>query len=114
VQGAVRPVLVVVGRVLAQDPPQMGLVPDEGVIQELAAASPDPAFGDRVHPGTRWFEERISRAEFLRRLPVQLKRDPAAGDVARNPAGMGVAAGRLSRRHGDLVDFRPVDPFGMG
>ena len=29
----------------------MGLVPDEGVIQELAAASPDPAFGDRVHPG---------------------------------------------------------------
>jgi hypothetical protein len=32
--------LVVVGHVLAQDPPQMGLVPDEGVIQELAAASP--------------------------------------------------------------------------
>ena len=32
--------LVVVGRVLAQDPPQMGLVPDEGVIRELAAASP--------------------------------------------------------------------------
>jgi hypothetical protein len=31
--------LVVVGRVLAQDPPQMGLVPEEGVIQELAAAA---------------------------------------------------------------------------
>ena len=29
----------------------MGLVPDEGVIEELAAASPGPAFGDRVHPG---------------------------------------------------------------
>ena len=51
VQGAVRPMLIVVDLVLAQDPPQMGLVPDEGVIQELAAASPDPAFGDRVHPG---------------------------------------------------------------
>src|SRR5436190_16228814 len=40
-----------VGLVLAQDPPQMGLVPDEGAVQEFAAASPDPSFGDRVHPG---------------------------------------------------------------
>src|SRR5437016_4523171 len=39
-QGAVRAVLVVAGLVLAQDPPQMGLVPDEGAVQELAAASP--------------------------------------------------------------------------
>jgi hypothetical protein len=31
-QGAVRPVLIVVGLVLAQDPPQMGLVPDEGAV----------------------------------------------------------------------------------
>jgi hypothetical protein len=51
VQGAVRPVLIVVSFVLAQDPPQMGLVPDEGAVQELAAASPDPPFGDRVHAG---------------------------------------------------------------
>src|ERR1035438_2546199 len=50
-QKAVRPVLIVMGLVLAQDPPQMGLVPDEGAVQELAAASPDPAFGDRVHAG---------------------------------------------------------------
>jgi hypothetical protein len=42
VQGAVRPVLVVVGLVLAQDPPQMALVPDEGSVQELAPASADP------------------------------------------------------------------------
>src|ERR1022692_1886819 len=34
-------------------PAQMGLVPDQGAVQELAAASPDPAFGDRVHPGRR-------------------------------------------------------------
>src|SRR5713226_6301335 len=39
--------------ILAQDPPQMGLVPDEGAVQELAAASPDPAFGDRVHARRR-------------------------------------------------------------
>ena len=43
--------LIVVGLVLAQDLPQMGLVPDEGAVQELASASPDPAFGDRVHAG---------------------------------------------------------------
>src|SRR5450755_59504 len=29
----------------------MGLIPNEGAIQELAAASADPAFGDRVHAG---------------------------------------------------------------
>jgi hypothetical protein len=46
-----RPVLIVVAFVLAQNPPQMALVPDEGAVQEFAAASPDPAFGDRVHPG---------------------------------------------------------------
>ena len=31
----------------------MGLVPDEGAVQELASASADPAFGDRVHAGRR-------------------------------------------------------------
>jgi hypothetical protein len=51
VQGAVRPVLVVVGLVLVQDPPRMGLVPGEGAVQERAAASADQAFGDRVHAG---------------------------------------------------------------
>jgi hypothetical protein len=44
----VRPVLIVVGFVLAQDPAQVGLVLDEGAVQEFAAASSDPAFGDRV------------------------------------------------------------------
>jgi hypothetical protein len=38
-QGAVRPVPVVVVLVLAQELPQMGLVPDEGAVQERAAAS---------------------------------------------------------------------------
>src|ERR1019366_550316 len=49
VQGAVRPALIVVDLVVAQDPPQMALIPDKGSVQQLAAASPDPAFGDRVH-----------------------------------------------------------------
>jgi hypothetical protein len=44
----VRPVLVVVGLVLAQDPPQVGLVPDQGPVEELAAAAADSAFGDGV------------------------------------------------------------------
>jgi hypothetical protein len=40
VQGAVRPVLIVVDLVIAQDPPQVGLVPDEGAVEEFTAASP--------------------------------------------------------------------------
>jgi hypothetical protein len=51
VQEAVWPALIVVGLVFAQDPPQMGLVPYERAVQELAAASPDPALGDGVHSG---------------------------------------------------------------
>jgi hypothetical protein len=47
----VRSVLIVMGLVLAQDLLQMGLVPDKGAVQELAAASAYPAFGDGVHPG---------------------------------------------------------------
>jgi hypothetical protein len=39
-----------VGFVLAQDPAQVGLVPDESSVQELAPASADPAFGYRVFP----------------------------------------------------------------
>jgi len=49
VQGTVRPVLIMVVLVVAQDLLQMALVPDKGAVQELASASPDPAFGNRVH-----------------------------------------------------------------
>ena len=51
VQGAVWTVLIVVGLVVVQDSPNMCLIPDEGSVQELASASTDPAFGNRVHPG---------------------------------------------------------------
>jgi hypothetical protein len=40
--------LIVVDLVLVQDPPQMGLIPYKGAVQELAAASPDPALGNRA------------------------------------------------------------------
>src|ERR1019366_776276 len=43
------PMLIVVDLVLVQDPPQMGLIPYKGAVQEFAAASPDPALGNRVH-----------------------------------------------------------------
>jgi len=38
-----------VSLVLAQDPPQMALIPDQGAVERLAPASADPAFGFRVH-----------------------------------------------------------------
>jgi hypothetical protein len=50
VQRAVRPVLIVVDLVLAQGPPQMVQIPDQGAIEKLAPASADPAFGYRVTP----------------------------------------------------------------
>ncbi len=49
VQGAVRPVRVVKVLLLAQDGHQVALVPDQGPVQQLTPAAPDPAFHDRVH-----------------------------------------------------------------
>jgi hypothetical protein len=82
----VRPVLIVVDLVLVQDPPQMGLVPDQGAVQELAPASADPAFGDRVHarrpdvaehgpdPGTG--EDRVERSGEVRTAVPDHELDP--------------------------------------
>jgi hypothetical protein len=42
---------IVVGLVVVQDSPKMGLIPDECPVQKLASASADPAFGNRVHAG---------------------------------------------------------------
>jgi len=71
VQGAVRPVLVMVGFVLAQDLAQVGVVPDEGSVQELAPASADPAFGYRVHPGARTLHSTV-------RIPASARTAPNA------------------------------------
>ena len=48
-QGAVRPVRIVEVLVLAQHDHQVPLIPDQGPVQELTAATADPAFHDRVH-----------------------------------------------------------------
>jgi hypothetical protein len=40
VQSPVRPVLIVMGLIRAQDPPQMALIPDQGAAGKLASASP--------------------------------------------------------------------------
>ena len=53
VQGTVRPVLIMVDLVRAQDPPQMDLVPDKGAVQELAQASADPALAIAFMRGVR-------------------------------------------------------------
>ena len=81
-----RPVPVVVGLVLAQDPPQVGLVPDEGPVQEFAPASADPAFGDGVHarrpdiaehgPDPRISEDRVERSRIVRAAIADHELDP--------------------------------------
>ncbi|MCU1681134.1 MAG: Transposase [Amycolatopsis sp.] len=48
--GLVGAVLVVELLVLAQGVPQVGLVADEGSVQQFVAAGLHPAFHDRVHP----------------------------------------------------------------
>src|SRR5438552_787731 len=74
------------GFVVAQDLPQVGLVPDEGAVQELAAASADPAFGDRVHAGRPYVaqhgpdasvgEDRVERGGEVRSAVADHELDP--------------------------------------
>ncbi len=96
---AVRPVLVMVGLVVAQDPPQMVLVHDQGAVQEFAAASPDSAFGDRVHagrPDVAEFgpdpgvgEDRIERGSEVGAAVADHELDPVclSAEVLPTPAG---------------------------
>ena len=74
------------GLVLAQDPPQMVLIPDEGAIEKLAPASADPAFGDRVHagrpdvaehgPDPGISEDRVERSRVVRAAVADHELDP--------------------------------------
>src|SRR5512135_3194521 len=86
--------------VLAQDPPQLGLVPDQGAMQELAAASPDPAFGDRVHAGRPDVaehgpdpgigEDRVERGREIRAAVADHELDPVrlVAEVHEEVAGL--------------------------
>ena len=49
-QGAVGSVVVVERFEFAQGVQQVGLVKDEGAVEEFGSAGPDPALDDRVHP----------------------------------------------------------------
>src|SRR5450631_686826 len=75
-----------VGLVLAQDLPQMVLIPDEGTVEQLAPASADPAFGYRVHPGRLHVaehgpdpgtgEDRVERGRVVRAAVADHELDP--------------------------------------
>lgn len=59
VEGAVRPVAVVVVDVVDDEAFELGLVPDDGSVEEFAAEGADPAFGEavgdwRVSSSARW------------------------------------------------------------
>src|ERR1017187_7048703 len=54
-----RPVVIAVGVVLAQDRPQMVLVPDKGAVQELAAASAGPASAIAFMRGVRTLQSTV-------------------------------------------------------
>src|SRR6266550_5994820 len=96
-----------VGLVLAQDPPQMVLVPYEGAVQEFAAASPDPAFGDRVHAGRRHVaghgpdlgagEDRVERGGEVRSAVADHELDPICLFAIRSMTSCG-PAGRPTPR----------------
>ena len=47
----VNPVFMVVGHVIADEPPQMAFIQCNDMIEKLAAAASDPAFRDPVLPG---------------------------------------------------------------
>jgi hypothetical protein len=49
-EALVRPVAVVEVFEFVQGVEEVSLVPDQGSVQQFAAASPDPAFHDRVGP----------------------------------------------------------------
>ncbi|HWN01137.1 MAG TPA: hypothetical protein VNO54_29145, partial [Streptosporangiaceae bacterium] len=71
------PMLIVVRLVVVQDPPQMGLVPDEGAVQEFASASVDPVGLDysiaACWVGVSWPFWRLASSlrDLLGRLPAR-------------------------------------------
>jgi hypothetical protein len=115
VQRAVRPVLIVVGFVLEQDPPQMALVPDEGAVQELAAAFPIQRSPDGVHAGRLDFaehgpdpgigEDRIENGRVVRAAvpdheldPVRLLAEVHQTAAARGWRPFGITASRVASK----------------
>src|ERR1017187_3880297 len=100
----------------------MALVPDESAVQELASASPDPAFGDRVHawrldvaehgPDPRVGEDRVECGREVRAAVTNHEFDPVRliAEVHEEVAGLlgGPFPGGMQ---GDAED--PDAPGGM-
>jgi hypothetical protein len=86
--------LIVMGLVIAQNPPQMGLVPDEAAVQELASASPIQRRG--VDPGTPE-DLPCGRCRYLHSQTGQLAVDPAVPPawVFRGPASRALVMSQL-------------------
>jgi hypothetical protein len=113
----VGPVLIVVDLVLAQDPPEMALIPDQGAVQKFAPASPNPAFGYRVRPGCPDVaehgpdpgagEDRVGRGCVVRaavaddELDLNTCATPARGpgSSSRASASAGLSRARPNRSH---------------
>jgi hypothetical protein len=128
-------VLIVVDLVRVQDPPQMDLVPDQGAVHELAPASPDPAFDDRVQarrpdaaehgPDPGIGEDRVECGGEVRAAvpdheldPVRLLAEvhqqvagllggPFTGGVQRDPKNPDAPAGVLD--HSQDVSLGPIE-----
>jgi hypothetical protein len=113
-------VLVAVVLVVAQDLPQTALVPDEGAVQELAAASSDPSLGNRVHAGRLHVaqhgpdpgvgEDRVERGGEVRAAVADHELDPVRliAEVHEEVAGLlrGPSFGWMQR------DSEDADPPG--
>src|SRR5262245_39910163 len=68
-QGSVRAPLMVILKVLGQQPPQMSLVQDDHVVQALATDTPDEPLDIGVLPRTVWGDEHFFNAQVLHPLP---------------------------------------------
>jgi hypothetical protein len=127
--------MIVVDLVRTQDLQQMGLVPDEGPVEELAPAPADPAFDDRVHarrlnvaehssdPGIG--EDRVECGGEIRSAATDHELDPArmltevydqvagllggpfAGGMQRDPENPDAPAGVLD--HGQGVSLGAIE-----
>src|ERR1039458_7748603 len=91
----------------------MVLAPDQGAVQELAAASSDPAFGDRVHagrpdvaehgPDAGVGEDRVERGGEVRAAVADHELDPVCLSAEVYEQVAGLLGGPLPVRAENLV-----------
>ena len=98
---------MIVAEVFTHQPPQVGFIEDDHVIQQFSAAAPHPSFGNPVLPGAligcsdqfatqglerlgglsrvlpASIEDQVTRCRVFGKSFAQLPRDPTAGRVLR-------------------------------